>query len=709
MLSPTDLSRWHLKVEEGRQTWSYSAEGGDNAPQSIHEKYFLGLPISSEEVPDLPDPRNLEEVASNAVDFYQRLLTDDGHWANDYGGPMFLMPGLIITCFISNTDLGVERRAEMIRYLRNQQREDGGWGLHIESPSTIFGSALSYASLRILGLDADDDTVKKGRAFLQKSGGAEGIPSWGKFWLAVLGCYEWEGLNPIPPEFWLLPYSVPVHPGRWWCHCRMVYLPMGYIYARRSKGPITPLILELRKEMFVQDYDAIVWDSMRNHVSPLDMYTPHSALVNTVHWTLLWYEKYHSSWLRQKALKEAMEQIHAEDENTKYICIGPVNKVINMLCVWFDEGESDRFKKHVERIPDYLWLAEDGMKMQGYNGSQLWDTAFSVQAIVATGQVEKYRDTLTNNYLYLDTTQVKEEVPTPNRHYRHVSVGAWPFSTRDHGWPISDCTAEGLKATLLLHENKEFIDRPLISDERLYDAVNVMLSLQNASTGGWATYELQRGSGLIELLNPSETFHGIMVDYPYVECSSACIQALILFQKHYPSHRANEINTAVAKGISFIKSIQRADGSWKGSWAVCFTYGIWFGVEALCAVGETLGTSPEIKKACQFLIAHQREDGGWGESFQSCVQMNWVEHPDGSQIVNTAWAVLTLLVAEWDQEPIKRGVEYMRSKQLANGDWTQEGISGVFNANCAISYSGYKNIFPIWAIGKYIQKYGKEF
>lgn len=233
-----------------------------------------------------------------------------------------------------------------------------------------------------------------------------------------------------------------------------------------------------------------------------------------------------------------------------------------MLCVWFDEGESERFKKHVERIPDYLWLAQDGMKMQGYNGSQLWDTAFSVQAIVATGQIERYKETLTRTYEYLDTTQVKEEVPTPNRHYRHVSVGAWPFSTRDHGWPISDCTAEGLKATLLLHENKEFIDHPLISDDRLFDAVNVMLSLQNASTGGWATYELQRGSGLIEYLNPSETFHGIMVDYPYVECSSACIQALTLFQKHFSSHRSNEIKNSISRGIQYIKSIQRPDGSW---------------------------------------------------------------------------------------------------------------------------------------------------
>ncbi len=35
--------------------------------------------------------------------------------------------------------------------------------------------------------------------------------------------------------------------------------------------------------------------------------------------------------------------------------------------------------RHIPRVYDYLWVAEDGMKMQGYNGSHLWDTAFAVQ------------------------------------------------------------------------------------------------------------------------------------------------------------------------------------------------------------------------------------------------------------------------------------------------------------------------------------------
>ncbi|XP_058088607.1 lupeol synthase 1-like [Magnolia sinica] len=62
--------------------------------------------------------------------------------------------------------------------------------------------------------------------------------------------------------------------------------------------------------------------------------------------------------------------------------------------------------------------------------------------------------------------------------YCHISKGAWPFSTRDHGWPISDCTAEGLKASLLLSQIPSKTVGEPIDANRLYDAVNVILSLQ---------------------------------------------------------------------------------------------------------------------------------------------------------------------------------------------------------------------------------------
>ena len=58
---------------------------------------------------------------------------------------------------------------------------------------------------------------------MQDQGGALMTSSWAKFYLCLLGVMEWEGHNVVPPEMWLLPNWIPFHPGRMWCHARMVY------------------------------------------------------------------------------------------------------------------------------------------------------------------------------------------------------------------------------------------------------------------------------------------------------------------------------------------------------------------------------------------------------------------------------------------------------------------------------------------------------
>ena len=87
--------------------------------------------------------------------------------------------------------------------------------------------------------------------------------------------------------------------------------------------------------------------------------------------------------------------------------------------------------------------------MQGYNGSQLWDTAFASQALISTDLLDDCGPMLKKAHMYIERSQVQEDCPGDlNFWYRHISKGAWPFSTRDHGWPISDCSSEGLKAAL---------------------------------------------------------------------------------------------------------------------------------------------------------------------------------------------------------------------------------------------------------------------
>ena len=57
-------------------------------------------------------------------------------------------------------------------------------------------------------------------------------------------------------------------------------------------------------------------------------------------------------------------------------------------------------------------------------------------------------------------------------------------------------------------------------------------------------------------MNPSEVFGDIMIDYSYVECSSACITALAAFSKAMPLYRTSEVLNAIQSGRHFLKSIQ---------------------------------------------------------------------------------------------------------------------------------------------------------
>lgn len=56
----------------------------------------------------------------------------------------------------------------------------------------MFGTILSYISLRLLGVPVDDPACARGLTFVREHGGGSMAPSWAKFWMAVLGVYEWE-------------------------------------------------------------------------------------------------------------------------------------------------------------------------------------------------------------------------------------------------------------------------------------------------------------------------------------------------------------------------------------------------------------------------------------------------------------------------------------------------------------------------------------
>jgi len=569
-------------------------------------------------LPDLSPAKTPLAAVKNGLEFFEKLQLPPGNWACEYGGPMFLLPGLVITWIVTNTPIPDHVATEIKNYLfARAHPEDGGWGLHIEGESTVFGTAMNYTVLRLLGVDAEEEHLVKARGTLHKMGGAKMGPHWAKFWLALLGVCHWDIVNPCPPELWLLPDWVPIHPWRWWIHMRQVFLPMSFIYSHRWSYPVTPLIQELRQELFVEPYASIKWGSHRNSIYFKDNYHRKTWLLRAIFWLVVNVWQYiRPASLTKKAQDWTWKLIQMEDKNTDFSNLGPVNGPMNLLACYIKEGPNAySVQRHRERMADFLWVKNEGMLMNGTNGVQNWDTSFTIQAVMDAGLAEdpKYRKMLLKALEFLEDQQVRENVDDQAICYRQQRKGSWGFSNKDQGYAVSDCISEALKAVLILQRTPGFPN--LLEDQRIYDAIDTLLTYQNAS-GGCASYEPTRGSKRLEMLNAAEVFGNIMIEYDYPECTTAVVTALSLFTKYYPDYRAEEIKAFKYRAVEYIQRAQFPDGSWYGSWGICFTYAGMFALESLASIGGTYANSEHVRKGCDFLISKQRLDGGWSESYK---------------------------------------------------------------------------------------------
>lgn len=666
------------------------------------QSHEAATPVQSTETPH-DETHSGHDATRHALEQGRRFLAslqhEGGHWEGEVVWNTMITSQYVMVSHLIGRELPEDKHTGCQKYFDVWQMEEGCWGMHADSTKgSLFVTAMVYTALRLLGRPPEHPQMVKAREWLHARGGVTAIPTWGKVWLSLFNLYKWEGVNPILPELWLLPDSNPVHPRRYYCHTRLIYLAIGVLYAQRFQRPEDDWTHALRSELYIHPYDKIHFSGLRHALHDEDIFAWPTKFTKIGYEVSRFVDWIAPKALRRKAIDHCIERIRFECRSTRHTSISPVNGLLNILALWLENPEDEDLWKTYEKLDYWMWMDDtEGCRYTGAR-SQSWDTSFTVQAFCAGPNPEEWKDTLQNALHYFDEHQIQRENLEYEKWYRLPALGGFCFSDREHRWPVSDCTAEALEA---LHNIQEHLGHTLPL-ERIEQAAQFLLYRQNPE-GGWGSYEERRGNWFLEQLNPSEMYGNCMLEHSYIECTSSCIHGLRAFLDMAPDADPalrKKVEAAIPRGEAFLRKAQNEDGSWSGFWGVTYTYGTFFGIQGLRRAGAS-ADDPAIRKAVEWLKRTQLSDGGWGEDWESLLYDRYIPSEE-SQVIQTSWSLMALLLAE-ESDPALLGpaARLLAQRQDEEGNWAEEGVGGSFFNTAMHHYRLYKNYFPVWALGMY--------
>ena len=619
------------------------------------------------------------------------LQGDDGGWEGEMVWCPMLTAQYVLLHHIIGEPLEPERRRRVLHSFDNTCLPDGTWGLHDQSAPHLFVTVLVYSAARLLGAERGDPLIEPARKFIE-SEGVLNIPSWGKFWMALLNLYDWSGINAIQPELWSLPRWLPMHPSKWYCHTRLIYMAMAAIYPRRYQVHVTPLISSLREELYPRGYDNADFRDARNRLRGADLFARPGIWLRAAYACTRLYERWHSKPLRRRCARKIIQQIRWELKVSDHTSISPVSGLLNILALWLDDRDDSDVRQALRQLEGWIWEDEEqGTRVAGARSAS-WDTGLALQALATVGESREVRHALVRGADFLSRHQIRESFGGFERAWRADPRGGWCFAGVWHGWPVSDCTAEAVLGLIAARESRA-------DPEALHDAIRFMANSQNWD-GGFGSYEARRSAIGLEWLNPAEMFGESMTEHSFVECTASCLSALAAAVRTIPELTDWSVNDAISRGENWLRRVQGQDGSWRGVWGVQYIFGTLFGIRGLLAAGAQ-PNDPALRSACRWLLERQRSDGGWGEHHSGCLSGRYVEHTE-SQVIQTAWALIALLEAgEINWPAMSRGAQFLNDMQNADGTWPKQDGAGVFFRTALLDYALYRQYFPLHALGLY--------
>jgi squalene-hopene/tetraprenyl-beta-curcumene cyclase len=600
----------------------------------------------------------LRSAARSAADWLIGEQKPDGHWI----GPNETNACMEAEWCLALWFLGLEDhplRPRLGRALLETQRPDGGWQVYYGAPNgDINATVESYAALRSLGFPDDHPALAKAREWIESKGGLKNIRVFTRYWLALIGEWPWEKTPNVPVEIVWFPLWSPFsiyHFAQW---ARATLMAIAVLSARR---PSRPLPEKNRLEaLFPQGREAFdyglpekigagAWDKFFRradsvlHVLQKLGATPfrNAAARHVVEW-IVRHQDADGGWGGiQPPWIYSLMALHAEGY--------PLDHPVTAAGLAALSGPGWRIDKG-----EATWI-------QATN-SPVWDTMLALLAFDDAELLEEYPAEVEKAAEWLLARQVRApgdwSVKLP-----HVKPGGWPFEYANNSYPDTDDTAVALIALAPFRQLQNFQAKGI--EEAIQLGVDWLIGMQSES-GGWGAFDKDNNRQLLTKI-PFCDF-GEALDPPSVDVTAHVVEAFgkLGIPRMHPS---------MVRALDYLKREQEADGAWFGRWGVNYVYGTGAVLPALAAIGEDM-TQNYVCRACDWLIARQQENGGWGESCASYMNIDMAGR-GAATASQTAWALMALVAANrpQDRDAIERGCAFLIERQ-EGGTWREVEYTG---------------------------------
>ncbi len=617
----------------------------------------------------------LEESITRANASLRGEQKSDGHFVYELEADATIPAEyVLLEHYLDRIEPELERKIGV--YLRRIQgdsaKNPGGWPLFHAGKFDLSASVKAYFALKAIGDDPQAPHMRRARQAILAAGGAERSNVFCRIQLALFGAIPWRACPVVPVELMLMPPWFPINMRKVSYWSRTVIAPLMVLL---TKKPLARNPKNIRiDELFCRPPEAIR-DYIRGPFrSPWGHFFKHLDSVLRV------VEPYFPKGFHQRCIEAAVawvtERLNGEDG------LGAIYPAMANSVMMYDVlGYSPEHPDYAiawASVRKLLVVRDDEAYCQPCL-SPIWDTALAAHALAESGSAEAVHAACE----WLKPKQILDVVGDWADNTPGTAPGGWAFQYNNAHYPDVDDTAV---VGMLLHRSKD----PAYA-ESIERARQWVLGMQSTN-GGWGAFDVNNDRDYLNHIPFAD--HGALLDPPTEDVTARCISFLAQLE--------NEADRpAIERGIAYLRRTQMPDGSWFGRWGTNYLYGTWSVLCALNAAGVP-ATDPMVKRATDWLIAKQREDGGWGEDNESYADGPRGEYTE-SLPSQSAWAILGLMAAGMVDHPaVKRGAAYLQAAQAEDGSWTEQPYNAVgFPRVFYLRYHGYPRFFPLLALSRY--------